>query len=210
MNIIKQLAEHHISVYIMAHRSEPNYFLAQWLKAHQLVWQRGSQVGFRVDLARNKTIKRFLAKDVPEGATHLLMIDADMVPIIGIGDGPGTNNILTYVSGELSYCPYVGHDGTRGHIDKLGAGCFKVSAKFLQRMQKPYFLVETNEDCTDMAKHPGCECEYFDKQARELGEVPKSVGLIGHMMEVVLFPSKNTKMGYEICFPHRLPYPYID
>jgi len=155
-------------------------------------------VGFRVDLARNQTINRFMREAVPKGATHLLMIDNDMVPIID------TNKIISY-TGDLGYCEYAGHGGSRGHRARFGAACFKVSAELLGRMSPPYFSVGVNDNC-DMLN--ACECTWFEQNAIQAGATPDQAGIIGHEMNAVFFPDDTKRTGFSFMFPEDIAEHY--
>lgn len=189
----------HIQTYVMAHRSVPNRLLMKWLTAWQPDWKQGSQVGFRIDLARNQTVNAFLKDDVPRGKTHLLLLDADMVPVIS------TNKIIP-THGDLVFSEYVGRSGVHGHRTSPGAGCVKVSADLLGKMVKPYFCVPVNETC-DLLE--GCECDYFYRNAIKAGATAIKAGMIGHQMGgnggCVIFPA-NTASGFRAAWPEELGY----
>lgn len=198
-----------IQVYVMAHRAAPNYRLLQWLNAWKLPWKRGSQVGFAVDIARNQTVNAFMQDDVPRGVTHLLMLDADMIPIIA------TNGIVS-APADVAYCAYAGHCGTHGHRSDLGAGCVRLSADVIAKMQRPayamgrkvpLFKVRANRT-HDNVRH--CECLALTLRAKWAGYSPQKVGTIGHQQGgdsgVVVFPNDKNKTGFSLCWPHELPY----
>lgn len=189
-----------IQTYVMAHRATPNELLRSWLRSYSPNWKRGSQVGFRVDLARNQTCNQFLRDDVPRGKTDLLLLDADMVPVIE------TRGILSQ-PGELVFCCYAGHHGTHGHRSTPGAACVRVSAELLAKMTRPFFHVPVNETCDELL---GCECDHFHAAAVAAGAKAIRVGTIGHQQGgsdgVILFPNDGNKTGYSFCWPEDLPY----
>lgn len=185
---------------VLCHRSSPNYFLSRWLTAHDLQWARGSQVGGRLDLVRNQTLNRFMQEDVLEGATHLILFDGDMVPII-------ESNQLLNDDSDFSYLEYPGQNGCEGHRrGRPGGGAMKISKDLIEAMSKPYFHIRLNESKDNMI---GCSCDYFANKARELGIEPKCVGNIGHQQGgdggIIMFVADN-KAGYKFGHPHEMPY----
>jgi hypothetical protein len=175
----------HIQVVIMSAGQSCSQILGSWLSAYKLDWRYGSEV-YGIDLARGQNINRFLEFDVPKGKTHLLCIDHDMIPLIE------TNKILTS-PGDLIYCGYCGRMGSPGHYgdDDFGCACFRVSAKLLMTMQKPYFQTTVVDDV-----RTECECKYFLKKTQGA----KMVGTIGHLQECILIPTPQTTNGWSLAW----------
>ncbi|MEI8374804.1 MAG: hypothetical protein WCJ35_18425 [Planctomycetota bacterium] len=178
-----------IQTIIMSRGEPPCRPLALWLSENFLDWRYGSQ-DYGIDHARNQNIRRFLREDVSAGKTHLLSIDADMVPV------ESTAEILTE-PGELLYCGYVDRFGSRGHIGQgdFGAACFRASAELLARMGDQWF---------EMGYHNGkriaCECSYFHNIAQQAGGRSRQVGVIGHQQTCVLVPAE-TETGWILQWP---------
>jgi len=173
-----------ILVAVMAFRQEPNRLLARWLE--NKCWRYGSPE-FPTDVARNQTVNRFLAED--RQFDHLLMIDADMVPLADQPDGQrGTDAILTE-PGDILYCGFVGAEGIRGHYGDadFGAACCRISRAVLESLSPPWFRFPSNAAGT---VRTGCECTYFRARAKSRWPVCM-VGIVGHLQPMVLIPTPN-------------------
>ena len=171
-----------ILVAVMAFRQEPNRLLARWLENKP--WRYGSPE-FPTDVARNQTVNRFLAED--REFNHLLMIDADMVPLPDQPDGQrGTDAIFTE-PGDILYCGFVGAEGIRGHYGDgdFGAACCRISRKVLESLPPPWFRFPTNAAGT---VRTSCECAYFRARAVRRWSI-RMVGIVGHLQMMVLVPS---------------------
>jgi hypothetical protein len=172
-----------VLIAVMAFRCEPNRLLARWLEGKR--WRYGSSPEFPTDVARNQTVNRFLAED--RQFDHLLIIDADMVPLADQPDGQrGTNAIFTE-PGDILYCGFVGAGGIRGHFGDgdFGAACCRISRKVLEAMPPPWFRFPTNAAGT---VRTGCECAYFRARAKLRWPI-RMVGIMGHLQPMVLVPT---------------------
>ena len=190
-----------IQTVIFAYRCEPNRFLRAWVDRNGLRWRFGSEdVG--IERARNQELNRFLAEDVPGGATDLLMLDADIVPVPAeLADGQPTDAVLTE-PGDVLYCGYTGRDCTTRHCgdDDLGCGCLRISATCAAAVAKPAFAFP--EDV--LATHrTGCECAWFRRRCIEAGFAPRMVGLAGHRQEAIFIPRRN-RSGWGLIFDSQL------
>ena len=146
-----------------------------------------------IDIERNASVDRFLKQDVPTGARHLLMLDADMVPVAA------TEPILS-ASGDLVYCGCRGQGGSHGHYGDgdLGCGCVRMSATMLEDMRKAddfrgWFSFGCNVDRTQQT---ACECHTFRDKARAAGFTSRMVGVIGHTVEAIILPEPKAKAGF--------------
>jgi len=182
----------HIQVIVMSAGPPMARQLQEWLRDNGLEWRYGSSE-YGLDLARTQNTVDFLRNDVPRGKTHLLGIDNDCVPI------RETRHILRG-DDELVYCGYVGRHGSRGHVGDgdFGAGCFRVSADLLQRMDEPWWRTTVVD-----GRRIECECQWFRRQATIAGATAKMVGLIGHQQDCVLVPTQDTP-GYAVVWPEEL------
>lgn len=182
----------HIQTVVMARHEPACRELSIWLSAMGLDWRYGSPE-FGVDVARNQNVWRFLRDDVPRGKTHLLMIDADMVPV------RETEEIL-YAAGDVVYCGYADRDGTRGHYGDgdFGAGCFRASAHAMRRIGQPWFVTSFDDHRRCRA---GCECYHFRQRAINAGVEPKMVGVIGHAQRCILLPAPDSRHGWQLMWP---------
>lgn len=171
---------------IISHRHELNPELAAWLDGLK---SRGYAVRtlrshYDVCTARRQSLAHFLAVDVPAGATHLVMLDDDMVPV------PTTERILT-ADGDLAYCGYAGRGGRPGHYgdDDFGCACCRISAELACKIDIPTsFDFGFDATRTSVLK---CECQVFRDQARRLGYESRMVGVIGHCVNIVIVPTDN-------------------
>lgn len=176
----------------MAHGIPPCKLLAIWLSRNCPDWRYGSQ-DYDIAHTRNQNVRRFLREDVPRGKTHLIMIDADMVPV------ESTMAIL-HAPGELIFCGFVGASGSHGHLgdEDFGAACFRVSANLLQKLPDPWF-----ETLYTKGVRTCCDCRYFQRLAFRVGVESKMVGIIGHQQTCILLPAKND-LGWGIVWPHEI------
>ena len=176
----------------MSRGGPPCRLLALWLSENCRGWRYGSQE-YGIDLARNQSLVAFLRHDVPKGKVDLVMIDDDMVPV-------DTTEQIFHAPGELIYCGYVGRRGSPGHHGpgNFGAGCFRVSAKLLQQMPRPWF-----ETTYAGGRRKHCECEYFHKMAQAAGVTAREVGVVGHEQKCVLLPSEDA-LGWSLAWEEDL------
>jgi hypothetical protein len=186
-----------IKAYVMTRHKPPCRELSRWLFGHRLDWSYSSSE-FGIDVARNQTVNRFLQEQVPKGKQYLMMIDADMVPVVD------THRIIS-ADGDLVWCGYTEEPPAKGHYGEgdFGAACFRASASLLSRMQQPWFKMKY-DGC--LGRRLACECSYFAACARGQGVEPRMVGIIGHARRCIMFPTPETTLGWKICFPHELPY----
>lgn len=172
-----------ILIAVIAFRQEPNRFLARWLAGKP--WRYGS-LEFPTDVARNQTVNRFLLED--GGFDHLLMVDADMVPLADpLDDGRrGTEALLTE-SGDVLYCGFAGAEGVRGHYGDgdFGAACCRLSRRALESIAPPWFRFPTNSSGT---VRTACECAQFAARIRGGPFAPRMAGVVGHLQPMVLVP----------------------
>lgn len=189
-----------IQIYVLAGRGAPNRFLARWLSAIPVEWDYGPPSAYDIVRTRNRIVRHFLKQDVPRGKKHLLMIDANAVPVIP------TNEIIS-TEGDLLYCGMTGREGRCGHYSDgdFGVKCFRVSADLLRRMSDPWFVAPP--EVSDPVKP--CECVYFRKQAEALGVAAKMAGIVGHLQECIAFPAPDSRLGWKIAWPSELPYAEI-
>jgi len=175
-----------IMVVISSNGKPCSRILGKWLNNYKLDWRYGSPENY-TELARNQNINRFLKLDVPKGKEYFLGIDQDMIPLIE------TNKILTS-PGDLLYCGHAGRHGTKGHYgdDDFSAACFRVSARLLMTLQKPYFKITVVDDV-----RTECECKYF---LRKTQVKAKMVGIIGHEQTCILIPNVSAKMGWALAW----------
>jgi hypothetical protein len=170
-----------VLIAVMAFRQEPNRLLARWLDGK--CWRYGSPE-FPTDVARNQTVNRFLDED--REFDHLLMIDADMVPLPDQPDGQrGTDAILTE-PGDILYCGFAGAGGIRGHYGDgdFGTACCRISRKVLESLLPPRFRFPTNAAGTVRAS---CECSWFHAHTRPRWPI-RMVGIAGHIQPMILVP----------------------
>lgn len=182
----------HIQVFVMSGGRPMTRQLQEWLAENRLDWRYGSGE-YGIDLARNQNVNYFLNHDVPQGKTHLLGIDHDMVPI------RETRHILRG-DDELVYCGYCGRHGSPGHVGDgdFGAACFRASVGLLKRMAHPWWRT------TVVGGHRvECECAWFRRRAAKAGAAARMVGLIGHRQECVLVPSGEAP-GYAVMWDEEL------
>lgn len=200
-----------IQIVVSSYRQPPCSLLNEWLRSLPYLcgtWRAGSQE-YGIDVARNQNVTRFLREDVPAGRTHLLMIDGDMVPVslpCDLGQRP-TASILKE-DGDLLWCGYVGHQGSKGHVgdNDPGCGCLRISAELLKRISPPWFA--TRYDKT-MTKRIECECAGFHQLAIQAGvDKARQVGVIGHQQGgddgCILIPDASQKQGWRSCWPNNL------
>jgi hypothetical protein len=181
-----------IQTVVMSRGEAPCRILSLWLSQHCPGWRYGS-TDYGIDTARNQGIRRFLKEDVPNGFTHFMSIDADMVPV------DETDAILTE-PGELLYCGYVDREGSRGHVGNgdFGAACFRASADLLAKMPDPWFRAIEQD-----GRRVSCECQWFQNLASRANVKPRMVGIIGHQQTCILLPAE-TDLGWGILWPHNL------
>lgn len=169
---------------ICSYRQPPCSMLARWLKDNGVEWEVGSQE-YGIDIARNQNVNRFLAS----GADCLLMIDGDTIP---------KGRDILESNEKLSWLAYVGHQGSRGHVDEFGAGACRIAANVFDNIPKPWFQTSYNGDLT---KRIACECSTFAKKAKAAGYEPKCVGEAGHQQGgdtgVVLWPDSEATWPYQ-------------
>lgn len=177
---------------LMARGTPPCKPLAIWLSKNCPGWRYGSE-DYGIDHARNQNVRRFLREDVPQGKTHLLMIDADMVPV-------ASTMAILHEPGDLLFCGHVGQHGSRGHLgnDDFGAACFRASAELLAKMPDPWFKMVYQDGCRTI-----CECRWFQRLAFQAGVNSKQVGVIGHQQTCILLPADN-ELGWGLAWPHDL------
>jgi len=163
-------------------RRQPNPELAAWLeivrKSHpvRMVYSK-----YDICLARRQCLASFIRNDVPEGYTHLVQIDEDMVPV-------ATTDAILMTPGDLAYCGYRGRCGKHGHYGDgdFGCGCSRISADLAGRIDgSSCFHFVFNADRTAVVE---CECQTFRRHAEALGYQSKMVGIIGHLVDMVLVP----------------------
>jgi hypothetical protein len=171
-----------ILVAVMAFRQEPNRLLARWLE--NKCWRYGSPE-FPTDVARNQTANRFLAED--RQFDHLMMIDADMVPLADQPDGQRGTDAIFSEPGDILYCGFTGAEGIRGHFgdNDFGSACCRISRKVLESLPPPWFRFPTNAAGTVRTT---CECTYFCARAARRWPI-RMVGIVGHLQPMVLVPS---------------------
>ncbi len=169
---------------VISHRREMNPELAAWLDGLK---PRGYAVRtlrshYDVCTARRQSLAHFTAVDVPAGATHLIMLDDDMVPVVT------TERILS-AGGDLAYCGYAGRGGRPGHYgdDDFGCACCRISAELAGRIDVATSF-EFRFDAT-RCQVEQCECRVFADQASALGYESKMVGVVGHCVEIVIVPT---------------------
>ena len=171
---------------VINHRHELNPELSAWLDGLKADGfdVRTQRSHYDVCTARRASLANFIENDVPAGATHLLMLDDDMVPV------PGTERILTE-PGDLVYCGYVNRSGRGrhyGHGD-LGCACLRISDKLAASIPiATSFEFVFNASRTEVEK---CECRNFRDQARDLGYESKMIGTIGHCVNMVVVPTET-------------------
>ena len=132
-------------------------------------------------LARRQCLANFVANDMPTGATHLVMIDEDMVPD-GRSDG-----ILTE-PGDLVFCGFHGRCGRMGHYGNgdFGAAMCRISERVATAIQADSaFDLEMTADRLAIET---CECRVFARQASKFGYRATMVGVVGHLVEMVAWP----------------------
>lgn len=186
-----------IQTIIMSRGGSCNRYLLEWLQANDLPWRFGSQE-YGIACARNQNCNQFLREDVPQGKTHLLMIDDDMVPL------PETDMILR-IPTSLAYCGYLDRGASKGHVghDDFGAACMLVSSDTLLRMKGPPWFVMQYD--TSHARRTDCECNHFRRLAASAGITPVMVGVVGHLQSCVLVPNIQSQQGrYKILWPWEL------
>jgi hypothetical protein len=165
-----------IKVVIQKYNSAACEEIYEWLAENNLSWRHGVSLQ-PIAVGRNQNVMRFLAEDVPQGFTHLLMLDDDMVPV------EETTPILTSEE-PLIYCAYPNSRGGIDHYgdDTLCCGCIRISAEALKKIPSPWFKTGHNADLT---KYMGCDCNHMARIAAESEIKPKMVGYIGHMQRMV-------------------------
>jgi len=187
------------------------------LEARGYEWRYGPET-HPVYVARNQVVHRFLTEDTAK--QHLVMIDAALVPIAGqTGTGPdlGTARVLTE-PGEVVYCGYYGRYGTAGHHLDFGCGCFRASRRVYEAMPPPWFDFGYDRTLTQKTE---CECARFAQRLSSLSlppasglaepggvdgpagshpVVPRQVGIIGRLTELIVVPSGRGRM--RIVSPH--------
>jgi hypothetical protein len=127
---------------------------------------------------RNKIAEWFIEKTDKE---FLLMVDDDNIPMESIYE-------LLDSPADVSGCHFFSRTGKEGHSKEgvLSLASLKVSRRALERIERPWFKFEFNENHTEMI---GCECNWFCRQARAAGIFPIKIGVIAHVMKVALIPS---------------------
>jgi len=170
--------------------------LQQWIAWTKVDW-RYSEGGYEIDVAKNRSVMKFLAEDVPRGKEYLLMIANDMVPM------PTTFNILTE-PGDLIYCQSMGNEGRLDHHgDKnFSAACWRGHAKVLQSFGPPWFRMGHTGDRTSQTY---CDCGYFKDRAQEQGYDGRQVGIIGHEQRCILTPHGEDIQKWSMIWPSGWP-----
>lgn len=140
------------------HREYLSFFMTQRVYPH--------------DRARNRIVKHFLAQ--PQ-ATHLLMIDSDMIPpldaverllshrktfVTGMTPVPqidtatGGNRVVDFVfaphSAEDPRLVAVPRNSGLREIHRCAAGCLMLHRSLFERISKPWFRFVLNEDGTEI------------------------------------------------------------
>lgn len=169
---------------VISHRGEVNPELLAWLETRKAEGHAVRFLRCRYDVctARRQSLAHFISRDIPAGATHLIMLDDDMVPV------PATEHILVE-PGDLAYCGYAGRGGRPRHYGDgdFGCACCRISADLAGRIN-----VATSFDFGFDASRTGvtrCECQTFRDQAVALGFEPKMVGVVGHCVNIVIVPT---------------------
>jgi hypothetical protein len=180
----------HIQAVVMSAGPPATRVLGRWLSCYGIDWRYGS-TEYGIDTARNHNFNRFLEFDVPNGKTHLLCVDHDMIPLI---DSRG----VLIVPGDLVYCGYCGRHGSKGHYgdNDLGMGCFRVSADLLSKMARPFCKTTVIDDV-----RVECECAHFLRQA---GGKSMMAGTIGHEQTCILIPAPKATKGWALAWPEDL------
>jgi hypothetical protein len=184
-----------IVIAVLAYRGEPNRVLLAWLEQAGLAgaeWRFAPDV-LGVDLAREVCCNRFLAEIPASGRDHLIMVDADMAP------DAEASGILS-ADGDLVYCGYTGHAGTRGHFGDrdFGCGLCRISAEVLGKVGKPWFVLDRRADV-----QVACECDCFRVAAGCQGFTSQMVGRCWHQQTILVRPTQDGS-GMESQWPRAL------
>ena len=115
---------------------------------------------------------------------HLLMIDADMVPL------PDTKPVWSEDAPILG-CDTVNGRGHRTHDQPghVGCGCIRMSREALESIPKPWFMFEFDDNGLKVTQ---CECGYFCEKAMASGFHPVKSGKMGHIMPAVVSPNGDS------------------
>jgi hypothetical protein len=191
-----------ITICFFAYRSQPNKVLTEWLKRRE---REGYKVvraedANPVDLARNMAVQRFLAEDLK--AKHLLMVDADAVPLVGHFE-----RLLTE-PGDVLYAGHLGSGGLAGHMGNKNFGCHmsRLSRHVLEAVPPPWFKITTNDAGT---KHRHCECDWFRDAAAARGFESHQVGIAGHVQEMIIVPTDKGSFAYSPITSMLPPMPVV-
>ena len=137
---------------------------------------RESDTGFGVAEVRNRACGRFLKEDTTDA---VIMVDADMVW------SPATDAILE-TDLPVAWCNYVTQSGELAHDGGLGCGCLRISRDVLEKVSQPWFRFGFDADGRAEAS---CECAWFERKLEEAKIESGPVGVIGHIVPFVVFPS---------------------
>ena len=137
-----------------------------------------------VSMWRNKVCDWFLRETE---LAHILMIDADMVPLhetqpIWDEDAP------------IMGCDYIGSHASRAHDGPgfIGCGCMRISREALELIVRPWFQFDLRDDGLNVDR---CECGHFCGAAMKAGLHPVKKGKIGHIMPAVVSPLGEVGKG---------------
>ena len=127
----------------------------------------------------------------------LLMMDDDNIPLDSMTE-------LLDCKADVAACHFFSRGGGEGHDTDgvLSMASLKVSRRALERIARPWFKFEFNENHTELT---GCECNWFCRQARAAGFHPVKVGLLAHVMKVALIPPEENGGSCRMKFLQDIP-----
>jgi hypothetical protein len=158
-----------------------NTGLAQWVKEfpHHVIGHAPNGLRDFLSLWRNQMVKGFLCSP----AKWLVMLDDDMLPV---------DDTMAFIESEEPICgpAYIAKGGHQAHGSEgvVGLGAVKVAREVFLKVPPPWFSVGVSPDGSELTE---CECIWFCRKAWEVGYRPKTIGRIGHIMEVAVLPKPN-------------------
>lgn len=123
-------------------------------------------------------------------STHLLLIDADMVPL------PESAELLA-TDADVAGAMYIDPNGGIAHEGEgnLGCGALRISRHALATIPRPWFHFELTENGTAQA---ACECLWFCRRAQGAGFRPVRIGKFGHIVSTVVIPRDDDTFKFRL------------
>jgi len=140
-----------------------------------------------VAMWRNRICDWFLAMT---DCSHLLLIDADMVPL------PESDDLLA-TDADVAGAMYIDPNGGIAHEGEgnLGCGALRISRHALETIPRPWFHFELTDNGTAQA---ACECLWFCRRAQAAGFRPIRVGRFGHIVDTVVVPINQDSFKFKL------------